>query len=128
MTPDDLERWFTYHPPRPGQNDRYMMIRQAARYFAQTILENTPEGPDQTAAIRKVREAVMTANVSIACETEGESRMLSRDLDEAATQAAGATYRAGDGGRGGDGAGGGGGGAGGSINFIPAERAQVKKD
>jgi len=35
--------------------------------FAQAILMDTPSGPDQTTAIRKVREAVMTANAAIAC-------------------------------------------------------------
>jgi hypothetical protein len=35
--------------------------------FAETIIRNTPPGSDQSAAIRKVREAVMTANAAIAC-------------------------------------------------------------
>jgi len=35
--------------------------------LALVILEHTPPSADQSAAIRKVREAVMTANASIAC-------------------------------------------------------------
>lgn len=36
-------------------------INDAAREFAARILANTPPGADQTAAIRKIREAVWTA-------------------------------------------------------------------
>lgn len=63
-----LDRWFTYHPPIPGQAEAYQAIRDAARAFAQVIVDRTPPSPDQTTAIRKVREAVMTANAAIACE------------------------------------------------------------
>lgn len=64
----DLDNWFTYHAPKAGQPEQYMRIRSAGRHLASTILGNTPPGPDQSAAIRKVREAVMTANQAIACE------------------------------------------------------------
>jgi len=36
------------------------------KYFAHVIMEHTPVCADQTAAIRKIREAVMTANAAIA--------------------------------------------------------------
>jgi hypothetical protein len=64
----DLEHWFTYHAPTEEQAGRYGEIREAALEFAAVILANTPTSPDQTAAIRKIREAVMTANAAIACE------------------------------------------------------------
>ena len=67
ITQEDLNNWFTYHSPKGDQPERYVKIREAAKELAQVILENTPIGADQTAAIRKVREAVMTANQSIAC-------------------------------------------------------------
>jgi len=60
---DDL---FTFHPPTPEQVEAYQGIRQMARVLAGTIWSLCPPGPDRTAAIRKVREAVMTANASIA--------------------------------------------------------------
>lgn len=63
-----IETWFTYHPPKPEQVDHYNALRDAAKVFALAIAAHTPSGPDQTAAIRKVREAVMTANASIACD------------------------------------------------------------
>jgi hypothetical protein len=57
---------FSYHAPSPEQIVQYQRIREGAKEFAKVILENTPRSADQTAAIRKVREAVMTANASIA--------------------------------------------------------------
>lgn len=64
----DLDKWFVYHPPTADQAERYARIRATARSFAAVIIALTPRCADQTAAIRKVREAVMTANAAIACE------------------------------------------------------------
>lgn len=61
-----LRELFTYHPVHPDQIPKYQAIRAAAKYFAEVLLANTPYCADQSAAIRKVREAVMTANASIA--------------------------------------------------------------
>ncbi|MFB3910404.1 MAG: hypothetical protein ACE15D_18600 [Candidatus Eisenbacteria bacterium] len=63
-----IEHWFTYHAPKPEQIGHYNALREAAKVFALAIAEHTPQGPDQTTAIRKVREAVMTANAAIACD------------------------------------------------------------
>ena len=68
ITPADLEHHFTYHAPRDGQAKRYDAIRVAGKHLAGIILDNTPPSADQSAAIRKVREAVMTANAAIALE------------------------------------------------------------
>ena len=67
ITQSDLDHWFSYHKPEGDQGVRYEQIRSAARDFAQTILTLTPPSADQTVAIRKIREAVMIANASIAC-------------------------------------------------------------
>ena len=64
----DLENIFKYHPPSAEQLPKYETIREAAKQFARVILDNTLPGADQTAAIRKLRECVMTANASIALE------------------------------------------------------------
>lgn len=68
ISAQQLEEWFTYHPPHGDQPRRYIAIRRAAHAFATTIVENTPAGADQTAALRKLRECVMTANAAIALE------------------------------------------------------------
>ena len=79
-----IDHWFKYHPPVKLEEDpenagqmiqvpdnekisAYAEVRSAGRDLAAVILKNTPSSPDQSAAIRKVREAVMTANASIAC-------------------------------------------------------------
>jgi len=62
----DIETTFTYHPPTPDQVVQYTAIREAGKELARVILANTPGCADQSAAIRKVREAVMTANAAIA--------------------------------------------------------------
>lgn len=68
ITPEQLENWFTYHAPVEGELPRYALIRAKGLQLAEAILLNTPPSADQTAAIRKVREAIMTANAAIACK------------------------------------------------------------
>ena len=64
---ENLENWFTYYSD-PGKTANYIAIREAALAFALVVIENTPASADQTAAIRHLREAVMTANAAIACD------------------------------------------------------------
>lgn len=61
-----VEQLFSYHPTNPSTGPKYDNIREAAKYFAKVIIVNTPPGSDRSAAIRKLREAVMTANAGIA--------------------------------------------------------------
>lgn len=68
MTDEEIVHWFTYHMPKSGQPEKYAAIRSAGMSLALAILHNSPAGADQSAAIRKVREAVMTANMAVACE------------------------------------------------------------
>lgn len=62
-----LQNWFKYHEPIPEQLPGFAVIREAALDFARIVCAYTPSSADQTAAIRKIREAVMTANAAIAC-------------------------------------------------------------
>ena len=64
-----LEEFFTYHPVKEGQAEKYNEIREAGKRLALCIFNNTPSCSDQSAAIRKVREACMTANAAIAINT-----------------------------------------------------------
>ena len=68
---DDLESIFTYHAPTGDQPARYKAIREAALNLARVISYNAPAGADRTDAVRKVREAVMTANAAIATGGKG---------------------------------------------------------
>ena len=63
----DIENWFVYHAPSPEQLVQYQEIRTAAKIFAETINRHVPASADKSAAIRLLREAVMTANAAIAC-------------------------------------------------------------
>ncbi len=62
----DLDWMFEYHRPSEDQVDRYTEIREKAKELARVILTLCPPCADRSAAIRKVREAMMTANASIA--------------------------------------------------------------
>lgn len=62
-----LNNWFTYHPPDAEDLPKFLAIREAGLNLAKVIVDNTPASADQTAAVRKIREAVMTANAAIAC-------------------------------------------------------------
>lgn len=61
-----LEDMFRYHAVEPDQVERYVAVRAAGRAMATAILLNCPKSADRSAAVRKIREAVMTANASIA--------------------------------------------------------------
>ena len=65
---EEIENWFTYHSPDEAQQVAYRAIREKAKEMAQVIVNNTPPSADQTAAIRHLRTAVMTANAAIACQ------------------------------------------------------------
>lgn len=52
----------------PEQLVQYAAIREAGKVLARTILEHTVACADSSAAVRKVREAVMTANAAVALQ------------------------------------------------------------
>jgi hypothetical protein len=62
-----LINWFSYHVPTEESLPQFKAIREAGLVFARVIVENTEASADQSAAIRKIREATMTANAAIAC-------------------------------------------------------------
>lgn len=66
-----LDDTFSYHAPEGDQLERYARIRSKAKEFAAVVLANCPSSADRSAALRKVREAVMTANASIALKGKG---------------------------------------------------------
>lgn len=64
----DRDNVFKYHAPRPDQIPKYEAIREAGKHFCRAVEENTPSCADRSAAIRKIREAVMTANAAVALD------------------------------------------------------------
>jgi len=73
-TPEELENWFQYHGPDEVQIAKYAVLRLKGKELAAAMLDNCPTCADTTAAIRKVREAVMTANAAIACYQDPAQR------------------------------------------------------
>ena len=62
-----LKNFFTYHPPTDEDIQHYSAVNDAALALARVIITHCPPSPDRSTAIRKVREARMDANASIAC-------------------------------------------------------------
>lgn len=75
----DLDNWFTYHPPQPGQPETYQHLRAAGQAFAATILDLVPPGEERRQALRDVRSAVMWSNAAIACSAKPTTRGLAQD-------------------------------------------------
>ena len=69
VTFENIEEIFTYHNEE-WKNHHYQDIRKHAKLLAQIILANTPDCADRAAALRKLREAVMTANAAVALAKE----------------------------------------------------------
>jgi hypothetical protein len=61
-----LTELFSYHPPNEVTLPKFAVINQAAKNFAEVILQNCPPSADRSDAIRKIREARMTANAAVA--------------------------------------------------------------
>lgn len=63
---EDLETRFKYHAPKGDQLERYVIIRDKAKAFAEIIVGLTPQSREQALAITALEEAVMWANAAIA--------------------------------------------------------------
>lgn len=63
---DELTVRFTYHPPKPGQPEKYELIREEAKELALTIAGLAPESGERNIALGKLDEVVMWANAAIA--------------------------------------------------------------
>jgi len=66
VTKANVHDVFTSHAPDEDQVRRLHIVRTAAQQLAQEILTEVPPCADQQAALRLLREAVMTANAAIA--------------------------------------------------------------
>jgi hypothetical protein len=66
----DLANRFSYHPPLPGQPERYEKIRAFAHDTARLISEECPESREKSLALTHLEEAVMWANAAIARHDE----------------------------------------------------------
>lgn len=67
MEQAQLDQWFRYHTPTQAQITAFQDIRQSAKIYAETVNKNVPDCADKTAAMRKIRDSVMAANLAIVC-------------------------------------------------------------
>lgn len=67
-----LNNIFTYHAPAGTQPERYKAIREIGKQFANIILDFCPTSREKDISIERLREAVMWANASIACNEVSE--------------------------------------------------------
>lgn len=63
----EIEQLFTYHAPKPDQIARYGTLRDAGKELAILLIDTCPDSRERDQAIDKLREAIMWANASIAC-------------------------------------------------------------
>lgn len=68
-SPVKLQNWFTYHAPDGFQVQQYAALRDAGLVLGILIADLVPDSAidDRLAALRLLREAIMTANAGIAC-------------------------------------------------------------
>lgn len=69
---DQINKAFTYHPPKPGQPEKYVTIRAKAKELACAVDLLAPNGREKALALTKIEEAVMWANAAIARNEAGE--------------------------------------------------------
>jgi hypothetical protein len=63
---EELETRFTYHAPRLDQTQRYELIRNKAKEYAELLVEWCPESRELSLALTNLDEVVMFANAAIA--------------------------------------------------------------
>lgn len=70
MTTEELKERnkinFTYHSPKDNQPERYQLIRNSAKEFANLLVDNCPQSRELSLAITNLEQAVMWANAAIA--------------------------------------------------------------
>jgi hypothetical protein len=62
----DIEKRFTYHPPKEGQPAKYEALRAHYKQLAYMILAMCPESRELSLALTKLEESNMWANAAIA--------------------------------------------------------------
>lgn len=65
LTADNLHDCFEYKPWDEDQTKAGILVRGALEAAALAVLEQVPDCPDRSVALRKIREARMDANSAI---------------------------------------------------------------
>ena len=62
----DIERNFTYHPPKTGHAEKYQLLRSKAKELAYLFDSLCPKSRERSIAMTDLESAVMWANAAIA--------------------------------------------------------------
>lgn len=57
---------FAYHPPKPGQQERYVFLRDQAHTLALQLCQMCPQSRELSLALTHLEQAIFFANASIA--------------------------------------------------------------
>ena len=71
ITNVSIEQLFTYHTPDESQLENLKIVRATAKLMAYVLDSSVPVCADQAAAMRLLRECVMTANAAIVLNGQG---------------------------------------------------------
>ena len=63
---ETVENNFKYHEPKPGQAQKYELLRDKAKEFAHLISQMCPTSREKSLAFTNLEQSVMWANASIA--------------------------------------------------------------
>ena len=74
----DLDRMFSPYVLTGAQATSYGHLAEAAKQFAAAVVERTPPCEDQGVALRKIREALMTAQAALALDGRQHRRRCPR--------------------------------------------------
>ena len=67
MQNDQVEHQFSYHPPQTEEvREKHTTITAETKSFARTMCEFVEASPERTIALRKLQEARMWLNASLA--------------------------------------------------------------
>lgn len=70
MDEKELNKRFDYHAPKPGQPEKYSVIRNSLKEVAEVIVSACPDSRERAVALTKLEEAMFWANASIARNEE----------------------------------------------------------
>lgn len=79
----NIDNAFVYHAPKAGQVEMYQELRNEGKVLARLIADLCPRSDEKWIAVKKVREAIMWANSSIACYGEAQSDFQSSEVKRA---------------------------------------------
>ena len=63
---EQIENNFKYHEPKPGQTEKYNLLRQKSKELAYLIDDLCPNSRERALAMTKLEESCMWANTAIA--------------------------------------------------------------